>query len=341
MRKKISPALGLAIGFTVFVGLVFGLSVVDQAGSDLEIDVVGAADPNGTGQVTEITVKVRNTGDQPVDPVFSVIGKSENNYNWVSNISRIPAGETTKATLNVKYIQQGIPQDTSFKVRVNDRENTARKALSGLYPNAVCEPAVKDSSFEYWMYDNEFGDQRPALWSLNVWRPGLEPNGSFTSQSGPNNGSAMLTVEAPNRETGTWTQASYAQSMTDVPDRLSVEFAPYSDSTVWRDGDRDGLPAEFVGVRFVDPTENKRIWLGYSENVDKRTTVHIEGDVEYVIILTPKQKTTISPASVYRERGWAVSDSYTLNAGVAAWPPMDNTSVISGFEQVTTHSCSD
>jgi hypothetical protein len=334
-----SLALGLTIAFVLFVSATFGIAALSQSQPNLEVDVVDVDDPNETGRVTDITVKVRNTGDRPVDPVFSVIGKAENNYIWASNVSEIPANSAVTTKLRVKFIQQAIPQDTSLRVRVSDRKNSAQKAVSGLYPNTVCEPSLRDTGFEYWLFDNKYGDVRPALWSLDVWEPGFEPDGSFNTGPGPGNESAKIAITVPDRESGSWSQGSYGQTVTKPPERLTVEFANYSDSTVWRGDQRTGLPAKFVGVRFVDPANSKRIWVGYSENVDSRTVVRINGDVDYVIILTPETETTISPATIYQRNDWQSADQYDIRATVAAWPPTENTEVVGGFKRVSAGGC--
>lgn len=337
MREPPSAAI-VGVAFILFVGGVFALSTVDLQRTALEISVVDVHDPYETGHVTGITVEVRNRGDTSVDPAsFSVIGRPENNYYWLANRSSIPPLAATRVRLDVEYARQALPAGKMFRVRVNDGTSPDRKAVSSLHPADICEPLVKDPRFHYWQYDTQTGIERPVFWSDTIWRRGFGPSGEFEYTK--TNQTPAMTIHPPNRQDGEWAQASLTQSLDSLPRELTVEFATYSDATVWETREPHGFPTEMVGIRLADTTNQKRIWVAYSDTVDTRTTYHIDGPIEYVVIVSPDHEVTISPTQVYRDRGWTRDTGVSIHATVAAWPPNQNTTVTGGFRRIETARC--
>lgn len=337
MRKPPTIAI-LGVAFILFVGGVFVLSTVHLQRTGLEISVVDVHDPHKTGHVTGITVEVRNTGDDPVDPaVFSVIGRPENNYNWLANRSSIPPAAATRVRLDVEYARQAIAAGNTFKVRINDGTRPDRKAVSSLHPADICEPLVNDPEFHYWQYDTQTGFKRPVYWTDSVWHGGFGTTGEFVYTKA--NTTPAITIRPPDRQEGEWAQASLTQSLHALPTELTLEFATYSDATVWEDDELQGFPTEMVGVRLVDTTNQKRIWIAYSDAVNNRTTYRMDGPIEYVIIVTPDHHISISPSQIYRDRGWSRPADVSIQATVAAWPPNQNATVTGGFRRIETATC--
>lgn len=324
--------IGLLVFLILFIPAVLGFSALNQQSGGLKVGVVSVSDPHDVGQVTQITAHVVNRGSEDVTVAFSVIGVSHNNYNWNANATHINSSESKVFKLSVNDLQRALEPGQTFRVRVNAKSDSTYKGVSDLFPASVNSPEIRDPSFHFWRFDRRTGENVPTIWNTILWEPGLGGSENATFRRVDN--SSAVIVRTPAKTEGDWAMAGYSQRVSDVPDTLTVRFANYSDSSVWED-EIQGRPDQMVGVRFVDSEHDKRIWLVYSTDVNERRSIHINGTIEYEIIVTPNQTASIHPSDVYSSYDWEQEPGeYYVKPSIAVWPPNEEQTIVGGFNLV-------
>lgn len=172
-RNQIRPvwsraAWGGAILMTVLIFAVLGRA------RPMSIDLLSADDPQHTGFVTRMTVRVHNSGHSYAQPKFTVISSFPFPVMWHvrTGPKHIPPGTTVTYTIE-SPADGGIPSGDEAIVRVNDAHSKVfgvSRPVEALLGNS---PALLNSTLRAWTFNSATGQPAPIGWMTDGIRSPL------------------------------------------------------------------------------------------------------------------------------------------------------------------------
>ncbi len=302
-RRRLTPFLMIGIVLIAVLAGVAGLYVSRQSAPRVDIHVNTAFDPDNIGAATVLNVTLKNTGVQPILPVFFI------KWNLLADVWNSSAATVLQPQSEQSYLVRAtdalaaVPRGGAFRILVSDKLTQQLVAESDQFVSKVPAPGVLNPLFKWWTIDTAIGKKSPYGWRLttnnvDLTTSGIQPLSTNTTTgllallnyTSPANGPAQLTLSQ-----------KLLFNATNV-DLLVNE-------TVSNSSDRSVL----FGASVTDGTH--LLYYVFSETATAVSTLNTS---ENTTIILPVSKSGWSPvslraAAIWASQGWAVPDQATIS----------------------------
>lgn len=178
LRRRFTPLVIIVMIVATLFGGVSGVYFSRSNSSGVQVQVNSALDPDNIGAATFLNVTVRNTGPNPISPVFFV------KWNLLANIwnsSNSPALLQPKSEqsylIRASDALAAVPRGTVFRILVSDRFTQQLIAESALTTSKIPSTPVVNPLFKWWTIDTATGKKIPFGWRLTVKNVDLASSG--------------------------------------------------------------------------------------------------------------------------------------------------------------------
>ncbi|WP_049970784.1 hypothetical protein [Haladaptatus cibarius] len=340
-RKKGLVALSI-VGIVIVAGVSGAVILRDESTLDAEFEVVSWSDPTDVQRATQMQVRVTNTGDQSISPVFNTLHgglQTRNYWNIESGAETLDPGERSTYRISAQVPQFGPPFGSETVLSLNDIGTDVQKKKIVPPFSSDTAPKILNPQLQHWQINPGEDFFRPYRWGISTSDHGTE---ELTIEN--KNDSAHLRVDYAARKEGPWAMAGI-QQRTDFPEKLHIEATPH---TLVENPIKH--PSHATGVEIGE--RNHRVWVVYAD-VDERQVVYRPGEYQYILVYVPategeRVETTVDIANLYDQYGWSQPESETRHidgreydyqpvntlAFAAAYPSYQNETVEVVFHEI-------
>jgi len=193
LGKKYALLGAFLLMVTAVVGAA-GLMTLNQSDPNaVDVEIVNQSDPNNIGRITEITIRVNNTGSETKQLATAVSGNKANVYYWDggSNVTVGP-GETRTLTLSASSMGISLADGETYFVRVNDHGSSTVLGESNEQVATATFPLFTNPEFNLYQFKSDRGRVGHIGWTDVT--PSSNPNGTAVQST---EGSVQLQASPP------------------------------------------------------------------------------------------------------------------------------------------------
>lgn len=304
-RRRLLAGIG-ALGFAA-VGGAAAVTSMDEL--DVNLELVDARDPTEIRQITELVIRVSNSGSQAIEPLFHGLHSDHQTHSYwriESGPDQLPPGASAEYTIQPETATFGIPDGAQATIRLSDGEQEPDATLSVGSVNLTNRyENVLNPTFKWWnIHDLTSGNYEPFRWQQSVSNPGE----ALQTLDKTDNG-FRAAVSRVSRDTGPWSMVGVLQQAP-FQDYLRIEATP---ETVLN---RPTIhPPHPNGVEIGEGRH--RVWIVFA-NIDERTRAIRSGELTYVLEFIPAEpgqqvSVTVDLAEIYNQMGWKTPEPVTVN----------------------------
>lgn len=275
-----------------------GVVLHGQQSLDVDAEIVGHSDPDEIHRVSQLRVRVTNTGQDMIEPSFNTVhSQLQTRFYWriAAGPDHLVPGQTATYTLRPPVATAAAPYNASVLLTINDRGGDHSTKVGPVRFNKTTPSPLLNPDLRYWQTD-------PGELSFHAyrWSDAESNQGDESTDLSYDTNSVRLTVSNVSRESGPWAMRGVIQHGS-FPETVHIEATPQT--VMPKPIEHPWRP---TGVEIGHG--NKRVWIIFA-NVSTHQVVYRGGELQYLMVYVPatageRTEVAVNVEKLYDWYGW-------------------------------------